>query len=300
MRNTILPIPKADSKFRSLCGLNQDEFKDLLEVFDAKVTHKQMFYTNKNVRRVRPRFQESILSSLFGSTKKLWFILLYMKENPNQEYHAYLFGICQAKVSEWIAYLAPLLESSLSELGFVPQTGDCFSYKEEETTWLLVDVVETLVPRSTDYEVQKEEYSGKKKTHTQKYMAICEPNQKIVYITNGFEGKTHDKTIWDDGQVEIEGGIALLADLGFLGIDKDYENAILPFKKPKDEELEPHKKKVNKELASLRVEVEHAFAGVKRLKIIRNKIRLKTFEVRERMFRIAVAMHNMRVQYRYM
>lgn len=80
MQNTILSIPKADSKFRSLCGLNQDEFKDLLEVFDSKVAHKQMFYTNKNTRRVRPRFQESILSSLFGSTKKLWFILLYMKE----------------------------------------------------------------------------------------------------------------------------------------------------------------------------------------------------------------------------
>ena len=300
MRNTIIPIPKADSKFRSLCGLNQAEFKDLLETFDAKVNHKQMHYTNKNVRRVRPLFKESILSSLFGSTKKLWFILLYMKENPNQEYQAYLFGICQAKVSEWISYLAPILESSLSELGFVPQTGDFFHYKEDETPWLLVDVVETLVPRSTDYAVQKEEYSGKKKTHTQKYMAICEPNQKIVYITNGFEGTTHDKTIWDDGQVEIEGGIALLADLGFLGIDKEYENAILPFKKPKYEELEPHKKKVNKDLASLRVTIEHTFAGVKRLKIIRNKIRLKTFEVRERMFRIAVAMHNMRVQYRYM
>ncbi len=131
-------------------------------------------------------------------------------------------------------------------------------------------------------------------------MAICEPNQKIVYITHGFEGKTHDKMIWDDGKIEIKGGICLLADLGFLGIDKDYQNAILPFKKPKEEELEPHKKKVNKELAALRVEVEHAFAGVKRLKIIRNKIRLKTFQVRETMFRIAVALHNMRVQYRYM
>jgi hypothetical protein len=301
MRNTILTIPEADSKFRTLTGLNQDEFKDLLEVFNAKVTHKQMHYTNKNVRRAAALFQESRLSSLFGSTKKLWFMLLYMKENPNQEYHAYLFGISQSKVSEWISYLTPVLESSLKELGFVPQLGDTFHYQEnEKVSWLLVDVVETLVPRSTDCAVQKEEYSGKKKLHTQKYMAICEANQKIVYITNGFEGKTHDKTIWDDGQVEIEGGIALLADLGFLGIDKDYENSILPFKKPKDEELEPHKKKVNKDLASLRVKVEHAFAGVKRLKIIRNKIRLKTFEIRETMFRIAVAMHNMRVQYRYM
>lgn len=301
MRNTILPLPKADSKFRTLTGLNQDEFTDLLKVFDAKVTHKQMFYTNKNIRRSRPLFQESPLSSLFGSTKKLWFMLLYMKENPNQAYQGYLFGISQSKVSEWISYLSPVLESSLSALGFTPQVGDRFRYQEnEKTSWLLVDVVETLVPRSTDYENQKDEYSGKKKAHTQKYMAICEPNQKIVYITQGFEGKTHDKTIWDDGQVEIEGGICLIADLGFLGIDKDYPNAILPFKKPKEEELEPHKKKINKDIASVRVKIEHAFAGVKRLKIIRNKIRLKTFQIRETMFKMAVALHNMRVQYRYM
>ncbi len=90
-------------------------------------------------------------------------MLLYMKETPNQAYHAYLFSISQAKVSEWISYLSPLLESSLSELGFVPQTGDTFHYKEEETSWLLVDVVETLVPRSTDYQIQKDEYSGKKR-----------------------------------------------------------------------------------------------------------------------------------------
>ncbi|WP_375560961.1 hypothetical protein ACE193_25275 [Bernardetia sp. OM2101] len=41
-----------------------------------------------------------------------------------------------------------------------------------------------------------------------------------IYCFNSY------KTICDDGQIEIDGGIMLLADLAFLGIDKDYENAI--------------------------------------------------------------------------
>lgn len=91
MRNTILPLFKADSKFRSLTSLNQAEFAALLEIFDAKVTYKNMFYTPKNVRRSRPKFVKSSLSSLFCSTQKLWFILLYFKENANQSYHGCLF-----------------------------------------------------------------------------------------------------------------------------------------------------------------------------------------------------------------
>lgn len=51
----------------------------------------------------------------------------------------------------------------------------------------------------------------------------------------------------------------------------------IPFKKPKNEELDAGKRFINKILATVRVKVEHAFAGVKRLKMIRNKIRLKGF-----------------------
>ncbi len=53
MQNAILTIPKVDSKFGNLSGLNQDEFKDSLEIFDAKVTRKQMFYTNKNATHTK-------------------------------------------------------------------------------------------------------------------------------------------------------------------------------------------------------------------------------------------------------
>lgn len=71
----------------------------------------------------------------------------------------------------------------------MPQCGGSFTYPEQETEWLLVDVVEQVIPRATDYDMQRKEYSGKKKMHTQKCLAICEPNQKIVYLSSLREGK---------------------------------------------------------------------------------------------------------------
>ena len=44
--------------------------------------------------------------------------------------------------------------------------------------------------------------------------------------------------------------------------------------------------------------VEYTFIGIKLLKIIQNKIRVKIFKMRERIFRIAVALHNIRVQHK--
>ena len=86
--------------------------------------------------------------------------------------------------------------------------------------------------------------------------------------------------------------------LGFKGIDKDCPNAIIPFKNPKKGELSELQKQINREIGKCRVRIEHAFASIKRLKIIRNKIRLKTYEVRDRIMAIATALHNLRMAIR--
>ncbi len=86
----------------------------------------------------------------------------------------------------------------------------------------------------------------------------------------------------------------MLADLGFLGIEKKCPNAILPYKKPTNKELTGLQKQINRGIGAARVRIEHAFSGVKRLKIIRNKIRLKPYLVRDMVFKIAVGLHNLR------
>lgn len=291
--------PKAtDDKLRALTSLNQTEYDALLIEFDKQVCKQLACYTLKGVQRLAKGYRESKNSSLFGSKKKLDFILMYLKENPNQAYHGELFKMSQSKVSEWISFLSPVLEECLSKLGYAPQTGYSYLDKNEiDTDCLLVDVTERQVGRREDYRGQEEEYSGKKKLHTVKHLAISSAEGYLLYVSPAFEGSVHDKSIWDQIQLKLS-PLNLLADLGFIGIDKDHPNVILPYKKPKKGELTELQKQINKAIGKWRVRIEHAFSGVKRLKIIRNKIRLKFYDVRDRIMRIATALHNLRTMAR--
>ncbi len=283
------------NKFRLLRGLDQTEYDKLIYEFNILIRRKLSQYTLKLKPRKRIMYNEPS-NSLVGSSKKLDFILMYLKENPNQHFHAYLFDMCQSKVSEWINFILPVLEESLKKLSFMPQTGTCFVADKNDSD-LLIDVTERIVPRRCDYEAQKEEYSGKKKMHTIKNLAVTNNSGVIRFISESYLGKVHDKAIWNDIDFQFNDSI-LFVDLGFKGVEKDYKNVRIPHKKRKLQELSDDQKKENKEIGSKRVKVEHAFGGVKILKIIRDKIRLKCYGKRDLVFRIAAALHNLRLTMR--
>ena len=77
-----------DSQLRALTSLNQVEFDELLSVFGPFIEKKQAHYTLKGKRRVHPCFVEYSNSSLYGSERKLEFILMYLKHNPTQSFKA--------------------------------------------------------------------------------------------------------------------------------------------------------------------------------------------------------------------
>ena len=66
-------------------------------------------------------------------------------------------------------------------------------------------------------------------------------------------------------------------DLGFLGIEKDYvcKELFLPNKKKKKEELSPEQKQENQLLARDRIAVEHAIGGMKRYRILSDRLRVQ-------------------------
>ena len=71
----------------------------------------------------------------------------------------------------------------------------------------------------------------------------------------------------------------LRVDLGFLGIEKDDvgKEILIPHKKPRKQELTPAKKAENQGLASQRIVVEHAHAGLKRYRILADRLRMHNF-----------------------
>lgn len=286
-----------DRKLRSLISLEQIEYDSLYEVFAPLVTEKLRTVTLKGQYRLFKTENEPVNSSLYGSKAKLDFILMYLKENPNQAYHGQIFNMSQSKVSEWVSYLLPVLEHALKKMGFMPQSGCQFKSPPQEAQYLLADVTERIVPRDIDKHNQQDDYSGKKKLHTMKNLAISDEKGYILFISDSYQGSTHDKSIWDEIDFNFE-GLNVLVDLGFLGTEKAQPNVILPYKKPKNGELTDLQKDINRAIGSARVRIEHAFSGVKRLKIIRNKIRLKTYQARDHVFKVAVALHNLRTQFR--
>jgi len=70
-------------------------------------------------------------------------------------------------------------------------------------------------------------------------------------------------------------------DLGFLGIEKDYacKELLLPNKKKKKQELSAEQKTENKLLASERIYVEHAIGGMKRYRILSDRLRIHDVEL---------------------
>jgi hypothetical protein len=66
-------------------------------------------------------------------------------------------------------------------------------------------------------------------------------------------------------------------------------------KKPRGRELTAAEKRVNRKLARLRVRVEHAIAGVKRSRIVKEVFRDKKPGLSDTSMEVACGLHNLRV-----
>ena len=249
-----------------------------------------------NPRRI-PKFKDDERCSLPGSQQKLLFILIYMKENPRQHYQGLLFGMQQSRVSKWVKLLLPLLEKALNQLKVLPKRFGHALYVFLQTFTryvLLMDATERPIPRSVDYERQKHEYSGKKKTHTVKNNLIIDQQSQILFLTSSYPGSIHDKTLADEAGHHYPDETVMIEDLGYQGYEPDNISVLIPHKKTKDSELTQQQKQDNTDISQIRVPVEHVMAGVKRLNIVKEKIRLRIQNARDQAMLIACGLHNLR------
>ena len=87
------------------------------------------------------------------------------------------------------------------------------------------------------------------------------------------ESKKHDKKLADETDYTLPDGSKLVQDTGFQGFTLENVAILQPKKKPRGQSLSDLDKHVNHWLASLRVRIEHAMGGVKRYRIVKDKIR---------------------------
>lgn len=119
----------------------------------------------------------------------------------------------------------------------------------------------------------------KKKCHTLKVLALSNAQRWLLYVSPCWVGKTHDYRMLGEEFPAAEPWFSqfrLRVDLGVVGIEKDYpcKELFISHKKPKQQELTPEQKAENKVLASKRIVIEHALAGLKRYRILSDRLRM--------------------------
>jgi DDE superfamily endonuclease/Helix-turn-helix of DDE superfamily endonuclease len=221
-------------EFLAATGLTHDEFARVLPAFVAAYTvlyPPDKTWAGKVRQRQSGGGAKGILSQM---EDKLLFILIYQKTNPLQTMHGLQFDLSQPQTHYWIHHLLPVLQHALATLGVAPER----DASRVATSPLalegapdgVLDGTERRRQRPTDAAQQKELYSGKKKTHTDKNLGLVnEHTTKVVYLGPTVAGKTHDKKAADAAQICYPTNATLGKDTGFQG----YEPAGVLTRQPK-------------------------------------------------------------------
>ena len=95
--------------------------------------------------------------------------------------------------------------------------------------------------------------------------------------------------------------IELSADLGYIGLKKDYKNFLklhIPQKKKTGQKhLTQEQKEHNKNVSKRRIFVENAIAGFKRFYILVNRFRNKIRNFDDKVIEIATSLNNLNIKF---
>jgi hypothetical protein len=220
--------------FLAATSLTLEEFLQLLPAFEAAYLQR---YPRELTHEGKPR-QRRVGGGATGAfpsmADKLLFIFVYEKTHPLQTMHALQFDLSQPQAHAWIHRLLPVLQQALAALGMRPER-DAHRVAEHPLTWegapdLAIDGTERRRQRPVEPTKQREHYSGKKKTHTDKnILLVNETTTKVVYLGPTIAGKTHDKKAADEDPIAYPVNATLEKDTGFQG----YEPAGVLTQQPK-------------------------------------------------------------------
>jgi hypothetical protein len=120
----------------------------------------------------------------------------------------------------------------------------------------------------------------------------------ICFLSHTCEGKESDKSLAELAGYALPPGSCLYQDKGFQGFFLQGIMILQPKKKPRGGELTPPEKAINRRISSIRIRIEHAIGGVKRYRIVKDKIRLLKGGIRDTIMETCCGLHNFRLLYR--
>jgi hypothetical protein len=237
-------------KFRRKVGIRRRTFRQIYQRVRAYQDQKR---TRQPLTR---RGKQSTLTLV----DQLLLPFVYLRQYPTFEELGDMFGISES-------YANKLYHRHLDILVQVLRLPGKKALLEHHLQAVLLDVTEQPIERPTKN--QRHYYSGKKKGHTIKaQLIVCLKTLQVLLVVCG-KGRTHDFTLLKRCKLRILKDLKKYADSGYQGLLKLYANSFTPIKKPRNRELTKEEQRYNRELAKVRIKIEHVNRRCKIFRIVK-------------------------------
>jgi hypothetical protein len=120
----------------------------------------------------------------------------------------------------------------------------------------------------------------------------------VGFVSHTSEGNAAEKSLAELAGDRLPPGSSWSQDTGFQGCCLQDVTIVQPKKTPSGGELTPPEQATNRRLSSISSRIEHAIGGVKRERIVKDKIRLRKDGMRDAVMETCGGLHNVRLQYR--
>lgn len=300
----------SDRQFKSTTGFDKAAFKALLEDFaEAYKEEKGKSYEDYILENLTVEETPKL-----KTLEDVLFFVLYQKKNDLiWDCFGFTFKMSGARAHELFNRYHLLLEYTLEKKKVMPRRkfNDVADFEEvmKDEEEILIDGFEKPIERSSNYEIQKKNFSGKQHTHTDSGLVMSNRQRYIHYLSELYEGSEVDYGIMKKEFCPGEKWFRkkkVVVDLGFVGIDKDYEikELMIGNKKPRKSKNNPNPKLTEKEkewnkiVSKNRIYVEHAIGGMKIFRMLKNKCRLKSKELKNRIVGVAAGLWNYKLKFK--
>ena len=310
------------TEFLDLTSLTLDEFQRLVAPFEAAFQAHMASWRLDGKPRTARQFAVYKTCPLPTPEDRLFFLLTYLKTYSLQVVQGRLFGMRQSKANQWIMSSCPHCWRPCAPLAMplpVPWRalasgsvsggrgrlrrrlsggGACTvaTVPPASVPPFAHDGTERRIVRPQDPAEQTACYSGKKKDHTVKNVLLVNALLIILFLSDTYGGRVHDKRIAEATPYPLPARSRLLQDLGFLAFTLPQVEILMPTKKPRGEELTREQQRANQALHQRRLRIEHVNSSVKRCRIVKDRIRLWKQGVRDLVMELCCALHNFRVR----
>lgn len=283
-----------------------------LEQFDAlcKAVKEELSVSKASKLKQRQRAIGGGRKTNLSVEDQVLVILMYYRLYLSQILLGYLFTLDDSNVSRLISKLRPILIDVLPvpvqerSLFYIPEGSkkrisslEELLEKHPEFKEVLVDATEQEIQKPKDKQKRKDNYSGKKKRHTNKTQITSTTSKLIIHLTKSVPGKLSDINLLRGTGLlhDLPQDINIRVDKGYDGIEKDFpdRNFYQPTKARRNKPLDFIQKCLNRLENSLRFPVEHSLAHLKRFKMLAGIYRGKQ-ETYDDCFLAITGLHNFR------